>query len=315
MITIRNVSMRYGAYTALDRVSFSVNRGEILGLLGPNGAGKTTLMRVVTTYLYPSEGTVEVAGHDVLKDPMGVRRCLGYLPETAPLYFGMQVEEYLIFLANVRGVDANRLRERLDFVKKACGLKLVWKHTLSELSKGYRQRVGLAQALIHDPDVLILDEPTSGLDPLQILDIRALIRSLAQQKTIVFSTHILQEVEALADRIVIINNARIVADGTREEITQKALKGQRVRLAVQANQQEVQEALQSLNVCEEVRYLGVFGSGVHQFLLRAGSGKPLIRLVDEAVKSHRWPLFQLAEETADLEEAFLALLRGSKAAP
>ena len=312
MISVKNLTMRYGAYTALDRVSFEANRGEILGLLGPNGAGKTTLMRVVTTYLYPSGGTVTVAGHDVVQQPMLVRQRLGYLPETTPLYPGMQVEEYLTFLGHARGLTSSMLQNRLEWVKRACSLKPVWRHALPELSKGYRQRVGLAQALLHDPEVLILDEPTSGLDPLQIQEIRTLVRNLAEQKTIVFSTHILQEVEALADRIVIINNARLVANGTREEIARKAQTGKRLRLAVQANPQDVQVALKGLGVCEEIRYLGGLGPGVHQFALRSGAEQPLVRLVDELVKSKRWALVRFSEEEADLEEAFLTLLRSPK---
>lgn len=218
MISIKNLTMKYGAFTALDHVSFQVKEGEILGLLGPNGAGKTTLMRVLTTYLYPTEGTAEVDKYDVITNPLAVRKLIGYLPETAPLYLDMQVEEYLEFVGRARELVDVQIRERLEWVNKACGLKKVWKHTLVELSRGYRQRVGLAQALIHDPKVLILDEPTSGLDPLQIIEIRDLVKSLARKKTIIFSTHILQEVEALADRIVIIDDGKIVADGTRDEI-------------------------------------------------------------------------------------------------
>lgn len=218
MISIKDLTMRYGTFTALNHVSFQVKEGEILGLLGPNGAGKTTLMRVLTTYLYPTEGTAEIDKHDVIKAPLEVRKLIGYLPETAPLYLDMQVDEYLEFVGRARGLANVQNLERLEWVKNACSLKKVWKHTLVELSRGYRQRVGLAQALIHNPKVLILDEPTSGLDPLQIIEIRDLIRSLARKKTIVFSTHILQEVEALADRIVIIDDGKIVANGTRNEI-------------------------------------------------------------------------------------------------
>ena len=307
-IVVRNLTMRYGAYTALDHVSFSVNQGEILGLLGPNGAGKTTLMRLLTTYLYPTEGTASVAGHDVIREPMEARRAIGYLPETAPLYVGMRTDEYLLFIAKARRVPDAVLNERIAWVKRACNLAPVWKHALGELSRGYRQRVGLAQALIHDPAVLILDEPTSGLDPLQILDIRKLIRGLAQQKTIIFSTHILQEVEALADRIVIINDGRIIAHGTQEEIAKRALGIQRIRLAVEANRQAAEEALKSLTVCQEVRYLGSLGARGHQFVLRGEAGTPLVRLVDDLVRTRQWPLLHFGEEGASLEEAFMALL-------
>ncbi len=213
--------MHYGSVTALENVSFRANAGEILGLLGPNGAGKTTAMRILTTYLYPSSGTAKVDGFDILEAPIEVRRRIGYLPETVPLYTDMRVDEYLTFVGKARSLEGAKLAERLEKVREACRLKPVWKHLLGELSKGFGQRVGLAQALIHDPKVLILDEPTSGLDPIQIIEIRALVKSLAKEKTIIFSTHILQEVEALADRIVIINEGKLVAQGTRRELAEK----------------------------------------------------------------------------------------------
>lgn len=218
MIQVQSLTMHYGAFKALDNVSFEVREKEILGLLGPNGAGKTTAMRILTTYLYPTAGTVTVEGLDVQKDAERVRRLMGYLPETAPLYPDMQVEEYLRFVGEARGLKGKKLSERLEWVREACQIKGVWKHRLAELSKGYRQRAGLAQALIHDPKVLILDEPTSGLDPLQIIGIRDLIRQLAREKTIIFSTHILSEVEAMADRIVILNEGRVVAQGSQKEL-------------------------------------------------------------------------------------------------
>ncbi len=218
MIDVQNLTMHYGSFIALDDISFCVREGEILGLLGPNGAGKTTAMRILTTYLYPTSGTATIDSLDILEHPVEVRKRIGYLPETAPLYLDMQTEEYLQFVAEARGVRGKKLSSRLGWVRDACGIKPIWKHTLSEISKGYRQRVGLAQALIHDPKVLIFDEPTSGLDPLQIIGIRDLIRRLAKEKTIIFSTHILQEVEVMADRIVIINEGKIVSQGTQEEL-------------------------------------------------------------------------------------------------
>lgn len=221
MINVSNLTMHYGGFIALDRISFQVREGEILGLLGPNGAGKTTAMRILTTYLYPTSGTATIDGLDILERPLEVRRKIGYLPETAPLYTDMQTEEYLKFVGQARGVRGKALATKLSWVKEACGLKSIWKHSISETSKGYRQRIGLAQALIHDPKVLILDEPTSGLDPLQIIGIRKLVRSLAKQKTIIFSTHILQEVEVMADRIVIINEGKIVSQGTQEELAEQ----------------------------------------------------------------------------------------------
>jgi ABC-2 type transport system ATP-binding protein len=268
MISVKNLTMRYGSLTALDDISFDVNQGEILGLLGPNGAGKTTFMRVLTTYLYPSAGVVKVFNHDITQDPLAVQNIMGYLPETAPLYFEMQVDEYLQFVGSARGLAGTRLRERTKWTQDACGLSPVWKQPLGELSKGFRQRVGLAQALIHDPKLLILDEPTSGLDPLQIIGIRDLIRHLAKEKTIIFSTHILQEVEAMADRIVIINNGRIVANGTHEELAKLAHDVRRFHLSVDAPQEEVLLELRALDACDEAHHEGVFAQGVNRFLIR-----------------------------------------------
>ena len=222
MIDVQSLTMYYGSFMALDHVSFQVKEGEILGLVGPNGAGKTTAMRILTTYLYPTSGTAKIDNLDILGNPLQVRKRLGYLPETAPLYLDMQVEEYLKFVGEARGMGGKILSTRLGWVKEVCAVRPVWKHAVSEISKGYRQRVGLAQALIHDPKVLILDEPTSGLDPLQIIGIRDLIKSLAREKTVIFSTHILQEVEAIADRIVIINEGKVVSQGTQRELAEQA---------------------------------------------------------------------------------------------
>lgn len=221
MIDVQSLTMRYGNFVALDKFSFQARDKEILGLLGPNGAGKTTAMRILTTYLYPTSGTAKVDGHDILQNPVEVRKNIGYLPETAPLYADMRVDDYLKFVGEARGLKGADLAKRLKWVKDACDIAFIWKHTIVELSKGYRQRVGLAQALIHDPKVLILDEPTSGLDPLQIIGIRTLIKNLAKEKTIIFSTHILSEVESIADRIVIVNEGTMVAQGNLQELVQQ----------------------------------------------------------------------------------------------
>jgi len=191
-----------------------------MGFLGPNGAGKTTVMKILTTVIFPTKGTARVGGHDVQTESLAVRRMIGYLPEQVPLYTDLQVDEYLSFVGRARGLKGAGLRQRLDWAAQTCALKKVWKRPIEELSRGYRQRVGLGQALIHDPAVLILDEPTTGLDPLQIIEIRQLLKGVVQDKAILFSTHILQEVEAIAHRIAIINNGRIVAEGTLASLTE-----------------------------------------------------------------------------------------------
>jgi len=227
MIEAKKISMRFGNTIALAGVSFTAEKGRILGLVGPNGAGKTTLMRILTGYYYPADGTALVNGHDVTAEQLATRRLIGYMPESIPLYDDMIVDEYLTFIGNARGLFSETLKDRLVWVKENCGLAPVWKHPISEISKGFRQRAGLAQALIHDPEILILDEPMTGLDPLQIIGIRRLITALKKNKTIIFSTHIFQEVKAMADRIVILNDGRLIADGTYDEITGKASEGEK----------------------------------------------------------------------------------------
>ncbi len=218
MVSVEDIVMCYGTVRALNHVSFTARKGRVLGLLGPNGAGKTTLLKILTTFIHPLSGTARVEDCDILSDPLTVRTLIGYLPENVPLYPEMLVEEYLLFIAGARGLDEPRSRWRIDWVRETCGLRGVWKHPVREISKGYRQRVGLAQALLHDPPVLILDEVTTGLDPLQIIEIRRLIRDLAQRKTVIFSTHILQEAEALADEIVILNEGRVIVEGPKEHL-------------------------------------------------------------------------------------------------
>ena len=218
MIEAKNLTMHYGPVRAVDDVTFRIGEKQVVGLLGPNGAGKTTLMRILTTFIYPFSGTARVAGFSVTDEPIRVRREIGYLPETPPLYADMRVDDFLNFVGRARGLRAGVLRERRDWTVGACALEPVWKHGISELSLGYRRRLGLAQALIHDPKVLILDEPTSGLDPLQIVSIRKLLRDLVKTKTIVFSTHILQEAAAISDRLMIVHAGKIVAQGTVPEV-------------------------------------------------------------------------------------------------
>jgi ABC-2 type transport system ATP-binding protein len=224
MIEVESLTKRYGRTTAVDGVSFRVERGEILGFLGPNGAGKTTTMRILTCYLPPTEGTARVAGYDVFSQPMEVKRRVGYLPETPPLYPDMSVREYLDFCSRIKGVPAKERRTRVSAAIEKCRVGDVRDKLIAKLSKGYRQRVGLAQAILHNPDVLILDEPTAGLDPKQIIETRELIRSLAGDHTVILSTHILPEVSVTCGRVVIINKGRVVAEDTPDNLTRR-LKG------------------------------------------------------------------------------------------
>ncbi len=226
-VVVKNLVKRYGGYKAVDNISFRVNKGEVLGFLGPNGAGKSTTMKIITCYLAPSEGDVEVGGYSILKEPEKVKQLIGYLPENNPLYLDMPIIEYLEFSALLQGVPRERVQERIREMIRVCGLMGEKHKQIGELSKGYRQRVGLAQAMIHDPQVLILDEPTTGLDPNQIVEIRKLIKEIGKEKTVILSTHNLPEVESTCDRILIINKGIIVADGTSQNLRGQA-KGKEV---------------------------------------------------------------------------------------
>ncbi|MEE8107055.1 MAG: ATP-binding cassette domain-containing protein [Planctomycetota bacterium] len=221
MIEIRDLTKLYGDFRALDGVSFDVAQGQIVAFLGPNGAGKSTTMKILTGYLTPNAGTATVAGHDVVNDSRAVRERIGYLAETTPLYTEMQVNEFLIFAARLRGISGALRKERLDWVTGICHIGAFWKKPIGQLSRGQKQRVGFAAAILHDPPVLILDEPTAGLDPNQIVEVRNLIRGFAQKKTIILSTHILQEVDAMCERVVCIDRGKIVADTTTADLRDK----------------------------------------------------------------------------------------------
>lgn len=220
-IEVNNLTKTYGSQRAIDGISFSLKPGEIVGFLGPNGAGKSTTMKILTGYLHASSGTAKVAEFDVSSQAMRARRMVGYLPEHNPLYTDMYVKEFLLFSGKLYGMSGSALKSRVDEMIALCGLEIEKRKKIGQLSKGYRQRVGLAQSFLHDPEVLILDEPTTGLDPNQILEIRELIRNAGQNKTVLFSTHIMQEVEALCDRVIIINKGKLVSDTSLQTLRQK----------------------------------------------------------------------------------------------
>jgi len=315
MIEITNISMHYGLTKALDDVSFSVKEGEILGLLGPNGAGKSTLMKILTTFIYPSHGTAKIGGNDILEQSLKVREMVGYLPENVPLYMDMRVDEYLSFVGNARGISGRALEQRFKWLREACGIVSVWKHGMHELSKGYRQRVGLAQALIHDPKVLILDEPTSGLDPLQIIGIRKLVKELVREKTIIFSTHILQEVEVLADRIVIINEGKIISQGTRDELAEQAMKYRSYILTVRAEKEAVQRALSGLSSAKDIECVGPNEGGFVTFEIKgAFQSAGVWQEIDQLNREQGWPVRHFSEKVINLEDMFIALLSKDKKA-
>jgi len=311
MIKAEHLTMHYGPVVALDDVSFEVATGEIVGLLGPNGAGKSTTMKILTTYLHPTKGAATVGGLDVIENPLGVRRKIGYLPEILPLYMDLEVREYLRFVGKARGLSGAQLDDRTNVVLDACGLRPMYRKVVRELSKGFKQRTALAQALIHDPDIIILDEPTSGLDPHQIIEVRNLIRDLAAGKTVMLSTHILQEVEASCDRIIIIDRGKIVGDGTQDELRKKATNAERARIIADGPDVEIERDLTALTGVTKVE---MDTSGDHPaFLVYARPGTDLAKEVGDLVKSKPWTLHEFALRPLTLEETFLSYTRGETA--
>lgn len=309
MIRVEDLTRDYGPVRALDSVSFEVGQNQILGFLGPNGAGKSTAMKIITTYLAPTTGRVTVDGIDVSEDPIAVRRKIGYLPETNPLYVDMRVDEYLNFVARARGLSGALLRTRLDYVVQAAGISHVLKKEIQELSKGYKQRTGLAQALIHDPPVLVLDEPTSGLDPLQIVEIRNLVHELAKEKTIIFSTHILSEISSTTDRVIIINDGRIIADGHVSGLTRDAVGDQVLDIVLRAPVAEVESRLGAMQGVAKMTVLAGADGTAEATVVAAGDPVAMQRELGELAAREGWVVLGLAMKAASLEDVFLQLVR------
>ena len=257
MLEVSNLHKKFGLFTAVKNLNFQIQKGEIFGFLGPNGAGKTTTMRMITCYIPPSSGSIRVAGLDPSVSSLEVRRKIGYLPEHNPLYNDMTVLEYLQFVGEIRGIKGSRLQKRIDELFNICSIGKMSSRLIGNLSKGYRQRVGLAQVLMHNPDLLILDEPMSGLDPNQIIEIRNLIKNLGQEKTVIYCSHILSEVRATCDRILIINDGQMVASGTPEELVNNAGKGNRYQVRIKGDRYEIENKLSSISGATGVNILSV----------------------------------------------------------
>ncbi len=312
MISVNHLVKRYGATTAVDDVTFSLQSGEVLGFLGPNGAGKTTTMRILTGFIPPDSGTASLGGLDVTADSLAVRRRIGYLPESAPLYEDMGTVDYLRYVAEMRGFPSSEGWTRVKRMVDTCGLGPALAKKIGELSKGFRQRVGLAQALIHDPDILILDEPTSGLDPSQIIEIRNLIKEIGREKTIILSTHILPEVSATCDRVLIIANGRLVGSGTPEELVRRASGGVGVLVTLRGPGGDIEPGLGALEPAAAVEFVEAAAEAV-TYRVRAAEGVEPPRLA-EAVSGlaaeRGWALRELRPEAATLEDVFLQLTTG-----
>jgi gliding motility-associated transport system ATP-binding protein len=301
-IIVENLTKKYGLQKAVDDVSFVVKTGEVLGFLGPNGAGKTTTMKAITTYLKPNKGEIRIGEFSTNDQPEEVRKHIGYLPENNPLYLDMPIIDYLKFVAEIQGVEKSRVKERILEMIHVCGLEGEKHKKIGELSKGYQQRVGLAQALIHDPDVLILDEPTSGLDPNQIVEIRELIKNIGKEKTVILSSHILAEVEATCDRILIINKGKIVGDGTADQLRKQAQGKEVVKVKIEdAGSDEVFAALQGLETTESVDFIDKANMVFEvQSKAEQKSGKAIFKLC--VLKN--WTLTELTPIETKLEDVF-----------
>ncbi len=308
MIEVVNLTKRFPRHEAVRGISFSVAKGEIIGFLGPNGAGKTTTLRMLTGYLPPTSGTASVAGHDVYRESIEARRKIGYMPENVPLYDDMRVREYLRFRANLKGLNNRDAKRRVEEVVETCGLDSVKRKMIRVLSKGYRQRVGLADALVHDPDLLILDEPTNGLDPNQIRQIRELIRQLAEKHTVLLSTHILSEVEATCSRVIIIDGGKIKAQDTPRNLVEGMRAAGKVQLEVQGDFQTVSGAISRMENVKRVTGEDQ-GEGWTKFEILVDSGADVRERLHELVAQYAWPLRSLSRKEATLEDVFVELTR------
>ncbi len=306
MIEVAHVTKRYPGRTAVDDVSFEVARGEVAGFLGPNGAGKSTTLRMLAGYLPASGGTVRVAGYDVATHPIEVRRRIGYLPENCPLPPELRVDEYLDYRARVKGVPGHLARKRVAEVKARCGIADIGRRVIGQLSKGYRQRVGFADALVHDPDLLILDEPTIGLDPNQIRLVRDLIRELGERHTILLSTHILPEVEMTCRRVLILHQGRIAADGETALLRHGRANGALVLAELRAAREELAQALAMLSGAASAQ-VQMAPDGWCRAVVRAADGRDLREPLYALAVSHGWPLRELRAERASLEDVFAEL--------
>jgi ABC-2 type transport system ATP-binding protein len=307
MINVKNLTKYYGKRLAVDNISFNVEKGEIVGLLGPNAAGKTTTMRILTGFLSPTGGDVWVADHNMLTDSLQARRHIGYLPEVIPLYTDMTVRAYLGFLARLRGVATDKLKKRISDVIETCHLEEYANVLIGKLSKGFRQRVGVAQAIVHEPDVLILDEPTVGIDPIQVTTTRQLIRELGKEHTIIFSTHVLSEVSALCERVIIINEGKIVAEDRIENLSSLLAGSKRLRLEIDGPSGKVIDCLQRVKGVSRVSY------DDSHYIIEYPASLDLRGRITEALGQSGFTLLALESVTLSLEDIFLKLTRGEEA--
>ncbi len=304
MIDVQGLTRYYGEKRAISDVTFHVNKGEILGLLGPNAAGKTTTMRILTCYMPPTSGTATIAGYDIFNNSMEIRRITGYLPENPPLYSDMRVDDYLDFVSQIKGIEASRRKAEIDTVVEKTSIGDVRNRIIGKLSKGYKQRVGLAQSLLNNPQIVILDEPTVGLDPKQIIEIRQLIKNLSGEHTVILSSHILPEIEQTCQRVVIINEGRVVAEDTVENLTNRLRGGQRILLQVEGSEENLRKAIQPLS---DIHKMSVEKNQNGILQVTVESDKDIRKDLAKQIVSANLGLLELSTDRFTLEDIFLHL--------
>ncbi|MCH2309902.1 MAG: ABC transporter ATP-binding protein [SAR202 cluster bacterium] len=307
MIKVDNVTKFYGEFPAITNLSFEVPKGEILGFLGPNGAGKSTTMKILTGFMPPSSGTVEIAGFDILEESLNARKHIGYLPETVPLYLEMNVSEYLSFMGQIRGMNSKKITQRISEVVEICSLQDYYKTIIGKLSKGYKQRVGISQAILHEPDVLVLDEPTIGIDPIQVVETRQLIKGLGEAHTLILSSHILPEVSMICDRVIIINEGQIAAVDNPKNLGTNLSGVERVEIEIKGPNQEIIPVLEKVDHVNAVERVPITGSGYHRYQISVDVGSEIRSQLASVVLENQWELLKLQSIGMSLEEIFLKI--------
>ena len=311
MVEIKNLVKNYGSKNAVDDISFTIKEGEVVGFLGPNGAGKSTTMNIITGYLSATSGTVTVGGKDIFNEPLAVKKQIGFLPEQPPLYIDMTVYEYLSFVFELKGCDFNK-REHLKEVMEKVKIADVKNRLIKNLSKGYRQRVGIAQAIIGNPKFIIFDEPTVGLDPVQIIEVRNLIRSLGKKHTVILSTHILPEVQSICDRVIIINDGKIIADEKTADLTRVVGQSAKIKIKVAGPNREVLNMLRDLQGILRVDSDGIREGDTYSYLLATTPSIDVRKIIFNALAKHGWPMMGMENVEAELEDVFVKLVQGAE---
>ena len=311
MVEIKNLVKNYGNKNAVDDISFTIKEGEVVGFLGPNGAGKSTTMNIITGYLSATSGTVTVSDKDIFKEPLAVKKQIGFLPEQPPLYVDMTVLEYLSFVFDLKGCDFNK-REHLNEVMEKVKISDVKNRLIRNLSKGYKQRVGIAQAIIGNPKFIIFDEPTVGLDPVQIIEIRNLIRSLGKKHTVILSTHILSEVQAICDRVIIINEGKLIANEKTADLNRVVGQSAKIKIKVAGPNREVLNMLRTLQGVLRVESDGIREGDTYSYLLETNPAIDVRKIIFNALASHAWPMMGMENVEAELEDIFVRLIQGTQ---